>query len=406
MQGVRKRGKTWSYYFDTAKIAGERNKEEKGGFRTKKEALEARAKAIAEYNDTGRIFTPTTMSVADYLDYWLENAIKANIGHTYSYNTWRDYEAKVRLHLKPAFGKYRLSSFQHSPDRIQRWVDGMKSKGYSKNMVSNCLACLRGALTYAVTPLQYIKVNPCMMVKVGKMAVNKAAKEYAEYVCPKEEFERILRRFPEDDSFHLSLIVPYNIGTRISETFAIDLLRDFHPETHEITIDRQMCKIDGVWQFKAPKYDSYRTVKIGNTLERALIAAIRQRKVNQLRYGSHYLKTYVKPDGTIVQARSDMSVALREIMPLCVKENGKLMTPESFKYCAKVVHKELNNPLFHSHCLRHTHGTILAENGVNPKTVMERLGHKNIETTLQTYTFNTSVMQQTAVEAFERATYA
>ena len=49
--GVRKRGKTWSYYFDTAKINGERNKIEKGGFRTQKEALDARAAAIAEYNN-------------------------------------------------------------------------------------------------------------------------------------------------------------------------------------------------------------------------------------------------------------------------------------------------------------------------------------------------------------------
>ena len=47
-EGVRKRGKTWSYYFDTAKINGERNKIEKGGFRTQKEALDARAAAIAE----------------------------------------------------------------------------------------------------------------------------------------------------------------------------------------------------------------------------------------------------------------------------------------------------------------------------------------------------------------------
>nr|DAR27117.1 MAG TPA: DNA binding protein [Caudoviricetes sp.] len=68
-EGVRKRGKTWSYYFDTAKINGERNKIEKGGFRTQKEALDARAAAIAEYNNTGRSFSPKEISVADYLDY-------------------------------------------------------------------------------------------------------------------------------------------------------------------------------------------------------------------------------------------------------------------------------------------------------------------------------------------------
>ena len=50
-EGVRKRGKTWSYYFDTAKINGERKKIEKGGFRTQKEALEARAAAITEYKN-------------------------------------------------------------------------------------------------------------------------------------------------------------------------------------------------------------------------------------------------------------------------------------------------------------------------------------------------------------------
>ena len=75
-EGVRKRGKTWSYYFDTAKINGERNKIEKGGFRTQKEAIAARAAAIAEYNNTGRTFSASEISVADYLDYWLETVIK------------------------------------------------------------------------------------------------------------------------------------------------------------------------------------------------------------------------------------------------------------------------------------------------------------------------------------------
>ena len=133
-EGVRKRSKSWSYYFDTAKINGERNKIEKGGFRTQKEALEARAVAIAEYDNTGRAFSPKEISVADYLDYWLENAIRKNIDHEYAYNTYRDYEAKVRIHLKPAFGIYRLNSFQYAPDRIQKFIDDMKRKGYSKSM--------------------------------------------------------------------------------------------------------------------------------------------------------------------------------------------------------------------------------------------------------------------------------
>jgi len=402
-EGVRKRGKTWSYYFDAAKIDGSRNKIEKGGFRTQKEALEARAKAISEYNNTGRTFSPKEISVADYLDYWLENAIKKNIDHGYSYNTYRDYESKIRIHLKPAFGIYCLSSFQYSPDVIQKWVDDMKIKGFSKSMIKNTLTCLAGALNYAILPLNYIQSNPCSPVKVGKMPIDVDAKAHAEYVCPKEEFDRILERFPADNYFHLSLVVPYNIGTRIGETFAIDLMRDVDFEKHEIHITKQMTKIDKTWFLKPPKYDSYRTVKMGNTIEQILRYVIRERKKNRMKYGQHYMKTYVLPDKSITQVRADVNVPYQEIMPLCVKDNGELVTPESFKYCARVIHYELGNALFHSHCLRHTHGTILAENGVNPKTVMERLGHKNIETTLQTYTFNTEVMQQTAVDVFEKA---
>lgn len=120
-----------------------------------------------------------------------------------------------------------------------------------------------------------------------------------------------------------------------------------------------------------------------------------------IEYGPYYMKTYRLPDNSIVQYRADLSVPYQEIYPLVVQENGQLYTPDSFKYCARVVHYDLGNPLFHSHCLRHTHGTRLAENGVNPKTVMERLGHRDIKTTLQTYTFNTEVMQTTAVDIFE-----
>lgn len=405
-EGVRKRGKTWSYYFDTAKINGERNKVEKGGFRTQKEALDARAAAIAEYNNSGRTFSPKEISVADYLDYWLENAIKKNIDHGYSYNTYREYESKVRLHLKPAFGIYKLSSFQYAPDKVQEWVDGMKLKGLSKSMIKNTLTCLQGALNYAILPLKYIQSNPCIPVKVGKMPIDVDAKAHAEYVCPKEEFDRILKRFPESSCFHPSLVVPYHAGTRIGETFAIDLKEDVDFEKHELHIRGQLVKIEKTWFIKPPKYDSYRTIKMGKGLEKVLKSILHQRNLNRMKYGSNYLKTYLLPDNAITQIRSDIAVPYKEFTPLCVKDNGDLLTPESFKYCARVIHYELGNSLFHAHCLRHTHGTVLAEGGVNPKTVMERLGHKDIKTTLQTYTFNTDMMQQTAADVFEKSLQA
>ena len=153
-EGVRKRGNKWSYYFDTAKIDGKRKKIEKGGFRTQKEALEARTAAMAEYNNTGRTFQPKEISVSDYLDYWLDNAIKKNIDHGYSYNTYVNYAGSIRTYIKPHLGMYKLSSLQYSPDIIQSWVDNMKAANLSKNRITNILTCLTSSLNYAVTPLK------------------------------------------------------------------------------------------------------------------------------------------------------------------------------------------------------------------------------------------------------------
>ena len=83
------------------------------------------------------------------------------------------------------------------------------------------------------------------------------------------------------------------------------------------------------------------------------------------------------------------------------KENGQYSSTDSFKYAARVIHYDLGIN-FNFHSLRHTHATMLIESGVSPKAVQARLGHENIETTLQTYVHNTEIMEQDAVDVFEK----
>lgn len=56
------------------------------------------------------------------------------------------------------------------------------------------------------------------------------------------------------------------------------------------------------------------------------------------------------------------------------------------------------------HELSHTHATILIESGADVKDVQVRLGHSNIQTTLQTYVHDTEVMATRSVDIFEQAT--
>ena len=394
---TRKRGKTWEWSFEGAPVSGKRKVFSKGGFRTKADAIAAGTKAKSEYDNAGRTFTPSKLSVADYMNYWLENEVRRNK----SYRTYMDYESKIRIHINPELGHYRLSSLE--PDIIQRWIEGRKDHGLSKSMVKNILACLSGAMNYAILPCNYIKFNPCNGVKIGKVAETQYQKEHREYVLSKDEFEKIIERFGPDTNFYIPLMISYHLGTRLSETYGFDLLNDINFETNEITINHQLQQEGKAWYYRSPKYNSVRTIKMSRTLADILKQEIINRKKNQLRYGEYFIKTYLKPDGEIFQVSGTEVYPYKEIMPVSARENGELLTPSTFKYCSRVVHNELGNPLFHSHCLRHTHGTILAENGVSPKAIMERLGHKDITTTMNIYVFNTEKMQQNAIDIFEKA---
>ncbi len=62
------------------------------------------------------------------------------------------------------------------------------------------------------------------------------------------------------------------------------------------------------------------------------------------------------------------------------------------EYMSNAARKDLGLE-FMIHNLRHTHATVLAELGTPANLTMQRMGHKNISTTLQFYTHVTDKMQ-------------
>ena len=93
---------------------------------------------------------------------------------------------------------------------------------------------------------------------------------------------------------------------------------------------------------------------------------------------------------------------MQRVHMVCVAENGQYTSTDSFKFCSRVIHKELLLA-FDYHSLRHTHATVLIESGADVKDVQTRLGHTNIETTLQTYVHDTEKMSERSVDIFEAA---
>lgn len=404
----------WEYRFEAARIGEKRKHISKAGFKTKKEALEAGASALSEYNEAGQLFKPSEISVSDYMDYWYKNYCVANL----KYNTLLTYYSLITSSVKPSLGVYKLRSL--SPSIMQEYVTSLNNRGYATSTILTLNSILKEALSYAVFPLKYIRENPMSYVKIPTIRKTKKTRE----VITREEFEKILQHYPFGNKIHIPLLFGWYCGLRVSETIALTW-EDIDFEKKTLSVNKQVIrrnhddndrfatenrKIDTLHElyFAAPKYDSNRTIKIGDSLLDALKREKQRQESNKENYKGCYT-AYVSTEETdekgriitgIVPIKSSEATALPYINLICVDENGVITKRNVIDSAARIVRKAIDKP-FDYHSLRHSHATLLIENGVSAKAVQQRLGHRNIVTTLQTYVKATENMQQQAADAFE-----
>lgn len=400
---VRKRGNKWYYSFEASSVDGKRKRIERVGGRTKKEAEAALRKALQEYENAGLHFEPSEISVADYMDYWFKNYVMVNC----KYNTQSAYEIIIRNHIKPALGVYKLKSL--TPAVLQEFINGKYLSGISKNHLTNIMTVLSGSLKYAVHPSKFIRENPMQYVKYPKYEHSKT--EINHKVITTEEFNHIIERFPMGTTFHIPIMIGYYTGCRIGEVTGLTW-DDIDLEKGTIDVNKILYKRNKNWYFGSTKTkSSVRTIKIGKTLIDALKQHKKWQMENRLKYGKHFTQQYEveEMDGNEKLRRVyslELSIdagTAKPIYMVCTKENGEIATPDTFKYASRVINYSLGIP-FNFHSLRHTHATRLIENGANIKDVQLRLGHANIETTLNTYTHATEKMAEQSVEIFEKVT--
>lgn len=409
----------WEYRFEAAKIDGKRKHISKSGFRTKKEAEDAGAKALAEYNNAGLKFEPSDMSYADYLDYWFDNYVKVSC----KYNTQMAYNQIIEQHLKPALGMYKLRSL--TPVLIQEYVNKKFVTGLKKTTLTNIMSVLSGSLKYAVVPAQLLTSSPAEYIKYPKK--ERHAKEINRKIITLDDFNRMLDRFGKGNPFRYALLIGFHTGLRISEVYGLtwddidfkectlDVNKQAYKRNYGVDV-RQVMKQKGkreeksAWYFGDTKTDaSTRKIKIGDTLIKELKEYKAIQAQNELTYGEYYTQIFMKKEKDekgkdiyrLIEVEKSVPVGLPQARLIMRKENGQYSSSDSFKYAARVIHYDLGID-FNFHSLRHTHATTLIEAGVSPKAVQARLGHENIETTLQTYVHNTEAMEQTAVDVFEK----
>ena len=386
---TRKRGKYWEYEFDAAKVAGKRNRISKSGYKTKAEAVAAGAAAMAEYNSSGIKFIPSEMSYADFLDYWIESYCLITLKKT----TLDNYKKRIKAHIKPSLGAYKLTSLTTAG--LQKFINSKIDAQYSLNTLSVLRGILTGSLQYAVRQ-NMLKNNPAREIRIPtersteSLQLRSAPHRY----LPPDVIEKIFERFPEKHPSHIPLMLGYRCGLRLGEAFAItwdcvDL------EKGQIYINKQVQwnPAEQWWFFTNPKFNSFRTIDLDNSLLE-LLRRERKRQDKDKAYYEDMYTVYYENDVRGLVTSPDQASSATPIELMLVRQDGSYIQARTMQHASSVIHYELGVKDFTFHSLRHTHATMLAEAGMPQKYTQQRLGHKDISVTLKYYTHLTDKMSE------------
>lgn len=150
---------------------------------------------------------------------------------------------------------------------------------------------------------------------------------------------------------------------------------------------------NGYWYFAEPKYRSYRTIDVDDILLEALKRE-HQKQLKAKEYYDEYYNQYYcdnemifkKLDDVLPINRISQEETTNKVDFICRREDGSYVSPRTTQHISHIIHTQLNFPQYDTHSLRHTHGTMLRESGADFVYIQRRLGHKNLQVTIEIYT--------------------
>lgn len=395
----------YEYRFEVASIDGKRQWKSKSGFATKREAKEAGKIVQQAYEHVGQVVEPSDMSYADFLDMWLEKDCKL----TCKSSTLVGYEKKIRLYIKPEIGSYKLKTI--TKDTLQDFITKMYDEGYSINTVNSVKGLLTKSFTYALDRHYIISTPAINLVVPTKKQPKKTTRSKKHVYIPQDVMQKIFERFPKGSSAYIPIMIGYHTGLRLGEIYGL-VWEDIDFENKTLSVNRQVqweagearseeekkktngtSKSNGYWYFSKPKYNSFRTIELDDvileTLKKEHDKQLKARAYFDKYYNYYYCEnemTYAKTDDILPMNKVSQEKSPYEVDFICRREDGSYISARTTQHTSSIIHKQLHFPQYDTHSLRHTHGTILYENGASFMYIKERLGHKNLQTTIEIYT--------------------
>ena len=247
----------------------------------------------------------------------------------------------------------------------------MYSRGLSPKNIRDTYNNVNAAMKRAVA-IRLIPYNPCEGVTLPKL------KKYRAEVYSPEMIHKLLS-IVKDTDMYLSVLLLVMVGLRRGELLALQW-QDIDFEKNILKVRRNMVKGKEGFIIKAPKSEAgIRDIHLGYDVMNELKEARLQYMNDALEYGAGF---------------QNLGFVIRQ-------EDGSPMRPDSMTRKWIRFLERNNLPKIRLHDLRHSNATALIQAGVNPRVVQERLGHSDVNITLNTYTHVLPEMDMAAAEKLD-----
>lgn len=354
----------------------------KAGYSTAAEANRALSTALVEgARNPSKFRVGATPSFGEYVSTWLDTLDVAN-------STIAGYQKILRNHLLPRLGEVKLDRLTPSMVRAL-YVDLRRNgrrdpKGFGQGLGENSMLKVHivlGAVLAMAKEDGYVHENVVRGQKKIKAPTSKSVraqkKELKTWSAAQlKSFLAWNKVEYQDDLYHLWRLLAFT-GARRGEAIALRW-EDLDLEKLQIQI-RRAADPSVSKGIKQTKTYTERPIDIDDELSQEL----RAWKALRSRLGPDFVKPESFVFGTLnneLRTPNDVS-----------KRFARAVT----KY--RLVHNDV--PWMTLKGLRHTHATMLLGAGVAAKIVQERLGHSNINTTMDIYSHVTPTMQKDAVRS-------